>query len=263
MKISHTTQISGPVTAVLLALVSLASTAQVFAQTTYSFTSGAANYATGAADPNAVGAVPGKGPSSTGSSYSSGPGTSITFGQDFKVAANGTSTQSGTAAWLFDGTNNGSAITAGTQVPISFNFTIDKTIGLTSDVVWSLYFKGASNSNELIDSGTLHGPALSAASATFSGSALYDYATGASAGSTFRAYLDVSFTSNLAFSPAIINVTMLDTGLGGQGITIGASAIPEPSTYAAIAGAAMLGLAVWRRRRQSCPTMALTTNASA
>lgn len=29
----------------------------------------------------------------------------------------------------------------------------------------------------------------------------------------------------------------------------GMSAIPEPSTYAAIAGAAMLGLAVWRRRR--------------
>ncbi len=29
------------------------------------------------------------------------------------------------------------------------------------------------------------------------------------------------------------------------------SAIPEPSTYAAIAGAAMLGLAVWQRRRKS------------
>lgn len=30
-----------------------------------------------------------------------------------------------------------------------------------------------------------------------------------------------------------------------------ASAIPEPSTYAAIAGAAMLGLAVWQRRRRA------------
>lgn len=31
--------------------------------------------------------------------------------------------------------------------------------------------------------------------------------------------------------------------------TFTASAIPEPSTYAAIAGAAMLGFAIWRRRR--------------
>ena len=29
------------------------------------------------------------------------------------------------------------------------------------------------------------------------------------------------------------------------------TAIPEPSTYAAIAGAAMLGLAAWRRRRRA------------
>ncbi len=33
-------------------------------------------------------------------------------------------------------------------------------------------------------------------------------------------------------------------------LTIATSAVPEPSTYAAIAGAAMLGLAVWRRRRR-------------
>ncbi|MBI4622829.1 MAG: DUF4082 domain-containing protein [Verrucomicrobia bacterium] len=48
---------------------------------------------------------------------------------------------------------------------------------------------------------------------------------------------------------------------GGSGASyIGANmaftAIPEPSTYAAIAGAAMLGLAVWRRRRR--PTTAAT-----
>jgi hypothetical protein len=36
---------------------------------------------------------------------------------------------------------------------------------------------------------------------------------------------------------------------GGNMMSIQASAIPEPSTYAAIAGAAMLGLAIWRRRR--------------
>jgi hypothetical protein len=48
------------------------------------------------------------------------------------------------------------------------------------------------------------------------------------------------------------------TGLSSpHGIVIGEmSAIPEPSTYAAIAGAAMLGLAVWQRRRKSAATLA-------
>ncbi len=38
----------------------------------------------------------------------------------------------------------------------------------------------------------------------------------------------------------------------------GVSAIPEPSTYAAIAGAAMLGLAVWQRRRGKTATATAT-----
>ncbi len=42
-----------------------------------------------------------------------------------------------------------------------------------------------------------------------------------------------------------------DSAGGGAMMSIQASAIPEPSTYAAIAGAAMLGLAVWQRRRKS------------
>lgn len=35
------------------------------------------------------------------------------------------------------------------------------------------------------------------------------------------------------------------------------TAVPEPSTYAAIAGAAMLGFAAWRRRSRSVPTATL------
>ncbi len=38
-------------------------------------------------------------------------------------------------------------------------------------------------------------------------------------------------------------------GIEGISLQVGVTAIPEPSTYAAIAGAAMLGLAVYRRRR--------------
>lgn len=35
----------------------------------------------------------------------------------------------------------------------------------------------------------------------------------------------------------------------GFAITLAATAVPEPSTYAALAGVAVLGLALWRRRR--------------
>ncbi len=47
------------------------------------------------------------------------------------------------------------------------------------------------------------------------------------------------------------------TGLSSpNGIVVSSvSAIPEPSTYAAIAGAAMLGLAVWQRRRGKTATV--------
>lgn len=43
----------------------------------------------------------------------------------------------------------------------------------------------------------------------------------------------------------------------------GASAIPEPSTYAAIAGAAMLGLAVWQRRRRQTSAVTVAAQAAA
>lgn len=44
--------------------------------------------------------------------------------------------------------------------------------------------------------------------------------------------------------------TTFATGITGpQYLAFSPSAIPEPSTYAAIAGAAMLGFALWRRRR--------------
>jgi hypothetical protein len=45
---------------------------------------------------------------------------------------------------------------------------------------------------------------------------------------------------------------------GGQGPTLSfsASAVPEPSTYAALAGAAMLGLAMWKRRKSARPAVA-------
>lgn len=51
--------------------------------------------------------------------------------------------------------------------------------------------------------------------------------------------------TNGLYSTFIMDASYTFLGNGASG----ASAIPEPSTYAAIAGAAMLGLAAWRRRR--------------
>lgn len=61
------------------------------------------------------------------------------------------------------------------------------------------------------------------------GSSVYEIGV-AGGGSTQFAYFGGDSPQYLAYSP---------------------SAIPEPSTYAALAGAAMLALAVWRRRRRS------------
>ena len=49
------------------------------------------------------------------------------------------------------------------------------------------------------------------------------------------------------------NGAFLSSAGNAPSFSVQASAIPEPSTYAAIAGAAMLGLAVWQRRRKSSP----------
>ena len=62
-----------------------------------------------------------------------------------------------------------------------------------------------------------------------------------------------SFPSNGSYSGTMptsgfYNSFVVDPAYANLGAT-GVSAIPEPSTYAAIAGAAMLGLAVWQRRR--------------
>ena len=58
-------------------------------------------------------------------------------------------------------------------------------------------------------------------------------------------YFDVFGNSNLASAISVGSV---------YADNFSVSAIPEPSTYAALAGAAALGLAVWRRRRAQAPT---------
>ncbi len=250
MKTTPTSLFRSKAIALLLAVGSLVGAGRVVAQTTFTPTSTFANFATGAADINS-----GSGGSlvSSGSSFAIA-GTTInnitgeTFGQNFTLTTNGTATQGGTAAWGFDGNIDGAAIPASTTMPISFNFTIASSAGITSAITWKLVFRGGNftNNGELqVATGSVAG---NGATTAVSGSGSYLFTTGATTSETYRAYLEVDFTSNTAANNTI-SVSMANTGFGGGGISLNVSAIPEPSTYAAIAGAAMLGLAVWQRRR--------------
>jgi DNA-binding beta-propeller fold protein YncE len=94
----------------------------------------------------------------------------------------------------------------------------------------------------------------------------YNTATGGSIGTYATSADGLLGPSGLAFSGGNLYVanggnstiemfTAANTGTsfaaGGFPAYLAVSAIPEPSTYAAIAGVAMLGFAGWRRRRQS------------
>lgn len=65
---------------------------------------------------------------------------------------------------------------------------------------------------------------------------------------TFSIYLmgNSGLDLGVGVGPQISEGDVSFTNLNGSGLT----AVPEPSTYAAIAGAAALGLVAWRRRRQ-------------
>lgn len=128
----------------------------------------------------------------------------------------------------------------------------------------SYIFNGSMSSDFII--GTTN-PSLTVGMTTLSGTPLsYLNASGISltlspAASFTGSYVDP--TTYFGARPGVYNVTASNPlrlyGLGAGGNQLAAftlnqvtiSAIPEPSTYAAIAGAAMLGLAVWQRRRKS------------
>lgn len=174
--------------------------------------------------------------------------TALTFGSGFSMLATGPTGGAFDNSFKFTGSISGSSIAAATLMPISYDFTLGKSmVGIPGDVTWVLWFSDSVNtSSQQIATGT-----LSAASATFTGSGNYTFTSGVSSGATFLATIQATYSGNLAMEAPLVTGTMLNTGFGQQGITLNVSAIPEPSTYAALAGALALGVVMLRRRRSA------------
>jgi hypothetical protein len=175
--------------------------------------------------------------------------TALTFGNSFSMTNTSVTGGAYDNSFIIGGAISGSSIAASTALPISYDFTLAKNhaLAIPGNVTWFLNFSDSVNTSaQQIATGT-----FSADSATFTGSGNYSFTSGVSSGATFLATLRVTYFGNNAALFPVVTGTMTNTGYGGGDITLNATAIPEPSTYAAIAGAVMLGFAVWSRRRRS------------
>jgi hypothetical protein len=175
----------------------------------------------------------------------------VTFGNSFSMTATGPDSGAYDNTFIIGGTISGDAIAGGTNIGISYDFTLSKNAYVSGDATWTLLFADSVNnpSGNVGTASVVASGTLSSASAAFSGTGNYNLVSGVNAGDTFRAYVEVAYSGALAIMPPEVDGTMSNTGFGGGGITIGAaSAVPEPSTYALLAGAAVLGLAVWLRK---------------
>jgi hypothetical protein len=183
--------------------------------------------------------------------------TPRTIGTDIFFASPGTPGYGPSdPGYNFNGIITGSSIAAATTIPISYAFGLAKNATVGNTVSWTLSFSGSENPTPVVlASGTL--TSVGAGAQTFSGSTAYSFTNGSAAlggaTSTFTISLALAYESLNPGGGAepLVSLTMANSGFGGQGVTLNAAAIPEPSTYAVMAGTAMLGAALWRRRRRA------------
>jgi hypothetical protein len=176
--------------------------------------------------------------------------TPVTFGTNSYYDSPGAAFGVSNPGLTLNGAITGTTITAGTVMPVSFNFTLGKNAFVPGTVTWSLTLSDNQNSTPFqIASGSL--TTGGAASQNFTGTGnSYSFTNGGS--TTFAASLRLTYTSIDGGTDPRVTISMANSGFGGGGITFGApSAIPEPSTYAALAGLAVLGLALRRRSQRS------------
>jgi hypothetical protein len=144
--------------------------------------------------------------------------------------------------------NIASAVTAGA----TFTFGFDLYIPSGSGDAFIVGF-GINNTNNGPADWSIATPGTSGQAPTHT----YSYNTGASAWQHFS--FDITSLVATRLQPGggatpssfAVFVESVDSGplnVYADNLTLSASAIPEPSTYAAMAGAALLGFVVWRRR---------------
>ncbi len=138
---------------------------------------------------------------------------------------------------LFFTTVTNQAIPGSTVIPVSYDFTLSKQVGIVGNVGWDLSVFPSTEGFVTFASGT-----LTTGSATFTGSGNFTTAgpVPADLSADFNVLLRVFYTT------AEDDVLFVGMNSAGQGVTI--NAIPEPSTYAALFGLGALGFAVLRRR---------------
>lgn len=242
MKITRTAQFGRTTTVLFLTVAALLGVTKVAGQTVFTVTNLAPVPSTGVSVD-----ITAPNPLFHNSGTTSNNITPVTFGTDIYFLSPGPDSGASNPGFNFNGTITGTSIPAGTTIPISYNFTLGKNLSIPGTVTWALLFSDNQNTSPfLIASGAL--TTGGAASATFFGLGNYTFTTGSP--STFKASLELTYTTGFAMTNPLVTISMANSGYGGEGITLNGSAIPEPSTYAALAGLAAFGLVIWRRRRQ-------------
>lgn len=128
----------------------------------------------------------------------------------------------------------------------------ETVLTLNSGAILGFYLgQTASSTLFIADGATFVGPA--AGTVTFDFHDLGDFAAGtydlidaSSAGAIRNNWL----ASNFAVGTGIAGYTY-SFAINGDVLQVTATAVPEPATYAALAGALALGIALWRRRRRA------------
>lgn len=140
---------------------------------------------------------------------------------------------------------SGAALSPGSS-PGTLTFTNGLTLNSGSILNFEL---GTISDLIAVTGGTLTGPSSGTVTLNLSNSG------GFAAGNyTLINYATASGTSNFGINDFVFGATIpgftYSLSLAGSTLQLSAAAIPEPSTYAALFGAAVLGLAVWRKRRR-------------